>query len=158
MFKKYKIRKEKEKTRFKINAKKINIKDTQEEKCEIYKLKILFYNKNKKNAFKRIINLPKQIFAENIYFITINVFSEALNEFNPLVKECLKKIANAEKFYMVEEIVIQYLNNFRNNNEVLDLFKRKFTILKDINNLVIDVKKPIKSTKISYDKQVQLLR
>lgn len=158
MFKKYKIRKEKEKSGFKINSKKINLKDINEEKNEFYKLKTLFYNRNKKNAFKRILNMPKSSFDENLYYITINTFSEALNEINSLVKECLKKIANSEKFFMVEDIAIQYLKNFTNNKEVLELFNRKIMIHKHDNNITIDVKKLSKPVKINFDEIIQLIR
>ncbi|KAM0677100.1 hypothetical protein BDAP_002289 [Binucleata daphniae] len=109
MFKKYKITKKKE--TFSVKTKQINIKTEHKERSEIYKIKSLLNQKNKKNALKKIIKLKQEDFDENIYYLTINVCSEALINTNALIIQIVKRILKSNKFYVVQEVIEKYMQN-----------------------------------------------
>lgn len=126
MFKKYKVKKAKEQT-FCVKAKQINIKSEHRQRNEIYKVKSLLNQRNKKNALKKILNLKQDVFDENIYYLTINVCSEALVDANELVVQIMKKILKSSKYFVVQEVIEKYMQNIQ-NDELQKMYKKMCTL------------------------------
>lgn len=123
MFKKYKINKNNKKDeKFSVTSKHLNLKSDYKQKNDIYKIKSLLNQKNKKIAFKKILSLKQKDFDENLYYLTINIFSKALININDLVLHAIKKVLKSNKFYVIQEIAEEYLKNL-NNNEINRYYK-----------------------------------
>lgn len=120
MFKKYKIKRKKEEQKFQITKKEIQTKKERKEKSEIEKIKVLYSNKNIKLAFKKILKLENVIFEENIYFLTLTILAEYLNNTDVLLINCIKRIIQSNKFYTVEDLMFEYIPSLKFSKDMIN--------------------------------------